>query len=101
MENADMPILDESYWLQKERGLVVYADNYCNYYIVETRSGYTVIQNWGGFTPMVGDWIMGDLNSWGTRQMYNYSSKYQITGNVKEYWLSWFTARDYIALQCR
>jgi hypothetical protein len=29
----DVRGFDEGYWLSKERGEVVYSDNYCNYYI--------------------------------------------------------------------
>jgi hypothetical protein len=37
--------IDESIWLQKERGVVVYSDFSCDYFVVETFNGYTIVQN--------------------------------------------------------
>jgi hypothetical protein len=92
--------VDENYWLQKDRGVVVYTDFSCNYYIVETRLGYSVIRNYGGLTPFSGDVLYGDLNRWGYTDIYNRRSGRIIYGDVKDYWLSWFNARDQVAYQC-
>ena len=38
---------DENYWLSQERGDVVYADDYCGYFVVETTYGYTILRSVG------------------------------------------------------
>ena len=93
--------IDENYWMQKERAVVAYSDFSCDYYIVQTNFGYSVIQNFSGITPFVGDVLYGDFSRWtGFSDMYNRSNKRIITGRVKEYWLSWFTARQIVANYC-
>lgn len=94
------PGLDESYWLRQERAVVVYNDFSCDFYIVETSRGYTVIQNYSGLVPFNGDVLYGDFSSWGYRSIYNRSSGYLIRGDVRDYWLSWFRARDIVGFQC-
>jgi hypothetical protein len=91
---------DEDYWLRQERGVVVYNDFSCDYYIVETNRGNNVIRNYSGLVPYTGDVLYGDFSSWGTRSIYNRSSGYLIRGDVRDYWLSWFRARDIVAYQC-
>jgi hypothetical protein len=96
---APVPI-DENYWLQKDRGVVVYTDFSCDYYIVETRAGYSVLKTTGGFVPYNGDVLYGDLNRWSYGEIYNRSTGRLIRAKVIEYWLSWFGARDIVVYQC-
>jgi hypothetical protein len=99
-QKEDLVPIDESYWLQKERGVVVYTDFSCDYYIVETQRGYTVIKSFGSFVPFNGDVLYGDLNRWGLSDIYNRSNQQIIRGQVKDYWLSWYSARDIVAYNC-
>jgi hypothetical protein len=92
--------IDENYWLQKEKGYVVYTDFSCDYYIVETQSGYSVIRSFGSPVPFSGDVLYGNFNRWGYIDFYNRSNRQIIRGQVKEYWLSWFAARDMVAYYC-
>lgn len=98
-EYVDPRETDEAYWLRQERGVVAYTDFYCDLYIVETSRGYTVLRSYGS-TPYVGDVMYGNFSSWGYRNFYNRSAGYIINGDVQEYWLSYFSARDYIAYNC-
>lgn len=98
-EYIDPQQLDEGYWLRQERGIVAYSDAYCNLYIVETYRGYTVVESYGA-TPYVGDVLYGNFSSWGYRNIYNRSAGYIVSGDIKEYWLSYFSARDYIDYNC-
>lgn len=98
-EYIDPREFDEDYWLRQERGVVAYTDFYCNLYIVETYRGYTVVES-NGSIPYVGDVVYGNFSSWGYRNFYNRSAGYLISGNVHEYWLSYFSARDYIEYNC-
>jgi len=95
-----IPSTNENYWLSKERGDVVYSDSYCNYYVVETNSGYTIIRAWGGYKPYEGSIVYGNLSNQGTRDMYNYSSGVIFTGTVTDYWLSYAEAQDAMDYYC-
>ena len=63
--------VDEGYWLSRERGEVVYSDSYCNYYIVETVNGYSILRSYGGYKPYQESIIYGDFSYTGTGDIYN------------------------------
>ena len=98
---ADLPTapIDESVWLQKERGVVVFADFDCNYFVIETRNGYTVAENWS-FRPYTGDVLYGDLSFYGLKNVYNRSRGALMAIDVEDYWLSYFAAQDRISWYC-
>ncbi|MFI5128641.1 MAG: hypothetical protein ACHQFX_01570 [Chitinophagales bacterium] len=93
-------IVSEDYWLSKERGEVVYSDSYCDYFVVETASGYTVIRSYSGYKPYEGSIVYGDLSFRGTADFYNRSSGVVFTGAVTDYWLSYFEAQDAVDFYC-
>lgn len=84
---------NEEYWLSKEMGEVVYSDSYCNYYVVETFYGYTIIRSYGGYKPYEGSIVYGNFSSAGTKDIYNRSSGIIFTGTVTDYWLSYTDAQ--------
>jgi hypothetical protein len=90
---------DTNYWLSKEYGVVVYADSYCPYYVLETRSGYTIVRS-NGYVPYEGDEIYGDLSRLGTRDMYNYTDDSIIRGEITDYWLTYGEAQYLIDNLC-
>jgi hypothetical protein len=91
---------DESYWLSRERGEVVYSDAYCNYYVVETFNGYTVVRTYGGYKPFEGSIVYGNFSASGTRDFYNRSTGVIYTGVVTDYWLSYNEAQDALDYYC-
>ena len=93
-------VSDEDYWLSRERGVVVYSDDYCPYYVVETPNGYTVIESASGYAPLEGSVIFGDLSRNGYMNLYNYSDDIIIRGNVAEYWLNYYDAQYMIDNLC-
>ncbi|HPG11786.1 MAG TPA: hypothetical protein PLU37_09665 [Chitinophagaceae bacterium] len=90
---------DESYWLSKEAGEVVYSDSYCNYYVVETYYGYTIIRS-TGYKPYEGSLVYGNFSNLGTREFYNRSSGFLFTGAVTDYWLSYTDAQYALDYYC-
>jgi hypothetical protein len=94
------PPVDESYWLRQERGLVVASDFSCDYFVVETPRGYSVLRNWGGSSPFPGSVIYGNLSNYGASQYYNRSEGYIFEADVREYWLSYYTAMDEAEWYC-
>lgn len=91
---------NENYWLSKERGEVVYSDSYCNYYVVETGSGYTLIRAYGSYKPYEGSIVYGDFSYSGTGDIYNRSTGVIFTGTVTDYWLTYYEAQDFVDYYC-
>ena len=85
---------NENYWLSKEKGQVVYSDSYCNYYVVQTGNGYTVVRSYGNYKPYEGNIVYGDFSYKGTADIYNRSTGVVFTGTVTDYWLTHNEALD-------
>lgn len=96
----NIPYNQEDYWLSKERGEVVYSDSYCNYYVVETYYGYTIIRAYGTYKPFEGSIVYGNFSSAGTRDIYNRSSGVVFTGTITDYWLSYTEAQYALDYYC-
>ena len=96
----DTGYVDESYWLSKERGEVVHSDPYCQYYVVETVYGYSVLRSFGGYKPYEGSVVYGNFSSVGTRDYYNRTTGLVYSAEVKEYWLTYLEAQDAIDYYC-
>ncbi|HSU28256.1 MAG TPA: hypothetical protein VLJ68_07740 [Chitinophagaceae bacterium] len=92
--------IDESYWLSQERGDVVYSDNNCSYFVVETNYGYTIIRSLGGYRPFEGSMIYGHFGNYGVKDFYNSSSGRIITGDVVEVDLSYSDAQYSLDYYC-
>ena len=91
---------DNSYWLSQEKGHVVYSNNSCGYYAVETSYGYTIIHNLDGLRTYSGDEMYGNFGAYGTRTFYNYTANVITSGNVVEYDLSYKDAQAAIDYYC-
>ena len=92
--------IDESYWLSKERGEVVLSDPYCQYFVIETNYGYSILRSYDGYKPQEGSSVYGDFSVYGTRDYYNRSNGVIYTGEVKEYGLTYYDAQDAINYYC-
>jgi len=92
--------IDEGYWLSQERGVVVYSSLNCNYYVVESYGGYSILRAGGGIMPYEGDVIYGDFSHWGYGTFYNRSAGILISGTVTDYWLNYFDAQNMIDSYC-
>ena len=97
---APLPPIDESVWLTKERGIVVSSDFSCDYFVIQTNRGYTVLRNWGGISPFSGSVIYGDLSNWGLKTLYNRSEGRLINADVRDYWMDYYQAMDQVQWSC-
>jgi hypothetical protein len=95
-----LPDNNENYWLSQERGEVVYSDSYCNYYVVETYNGYTIVRAWGNYKPYEGAMVYGNFSNGGPRDFYNRSSGVIFSGTVTDYWLDYYEAQDALDYYC-
>lgn len=90
----------ESYWLSKDRGEIVYSSGSCNYYVVQTNYGYTILRTYGSYKPYERSIVYGDFGYNGTRDFYNRSSGYVFTGTVTDYDLSYTQAQLALDYYC-
>lgn len=70
------------------KGEVVYKKDGCDYFIVETNMGYAILEWYGGNDPDVGDVLVGDFESYGTKDIYNVTTEAELQVWVEDYWLS-------------
>ena len=95
-----MPPVNEEAWLGKERGVVVSNAFTCDFFVVETAFGYSVLRSWGGFAPMPGSVVYGDLSRWGVSNFYVRSEGRIITADVRDFRLGYFQAMDALGWYC-
>ncbi|MCW3119514.1 MAG: hypothetical protein JWM28_3596 [Chitinophagaceae bacterium] len=91
---------DERYWLSQERGDVVYSSPDCDFYIVDTYNGYAVVQSWNGYRPFEGTVLYGNFSSDGTRDFYDRANGILISGDVRDYWLTYSAAQQALDYNC-
>lgn len=94
------PPVDEAYWLKQERAVVTYSSFNCDFYVVETAYGFSVLQSWGGFTPLRGSVLYGNFSRYGVQTFYNRSEGYLVQANVMDYWLTYWDAMDQADFEC-
>jgi hypothetical protein len=70
------------------KGVVVLYKSGCNYYIVETNMGYTILEWYGGNNPSRGDVLTGDFETYGMKDVYNLSANAETKVWVEDFWLS-------------
>lgn len=97
---TDYPYYDNQYWLSKERGEVVYSGTYCNYYVIQTNYGYTIVRMWGNYKPYENSIIYGDFSYTGTKDMYNYSGGIVFTGTITDTRLTYIEAQEVLNYYC-
>ena len=72
--------------LSADKGEVVYEKN--DYYIVDIGYSYTLIEWYGGCLPSEGDILVGNLKSYGFKDIYNVSKEREMRAYIEDYLLS-------------
>jgi hypothetical protein len=71
-----------------KKGVVVYNKSGCNSrYVVETNMGYAILEWYGGNNPTEGDVIVGDIDSYGFKDLYNVTQDASMRVYVEDYML--------------
>lgn len=82
------------------KGVVVY-DKGCNSrMIIETTQGYVLAEWYGGSTPSKGDVIVGDLNSYGMKEVFIYNRDSDLKIWIDDYGLSRARVVEKLADKC-
>lgn len=70
------------------KGSVVAHPSGCDYFIVETATGYALLEWFGGNDPSVGDVIVGPYEGYGMQHVYNVTRNSETQVWVEDYMLS-------------
>jgi hypothetical protein len=70
---------------QAEQGVVVWTGGCSSRYVVETPAGYVLLEWFGGHDPFKGERLVGELNSYGMKDLYVLPS-----GNSTRAWIDDF-----------
>lgn len=70
------------------KGVVVYYKSGCDYYIVETPMGYSLLEWYGGNDPNEGDVLTGQFETYGMKEIYNITADSETNVWVEDFWLS-------------
>jgi hypothetical protein len=82
------------------RGEVVHRISGCDYLVVETRTGYAVLEWFGGNDPDKGDMIVGNFESFGFKDVLNETSEAAIHIWVEDFALSKASALEKLVELC-
>lgn len=52
------------------KGIVVYKSSSCDWFIVNTNSGFIVMESYSGYFDE-GDYVIGDIESYGFKNLFN------------------------------
>jgi len=55
------------------KGIVVYKDYNCNYFLLKISSDYVILEWYGGSEFEAGDILIGNIDSYGFKNIYNNS----------------------------
>jgi len=72
---------------EAKKGVVALNRSGCDYYIVETVLGYSLLEWYGGNNPDKGDVIVGDIESYGMKDIFNITDDREGRVWVEDYWL--------------
>ncbi len=71
-----------------KKAVVVYNKSGCkSRYVVETNMGYAILEWYGGNDPTEGDDIVGDIYSYGFKDLYNFTRDTSMRVYVEDYML--------------
>ncbi|RMG27942.1 MAG: hypothetical protein D6732_19635 [Methanobacteriota archaeon] len=81
-------------------GIVVFSLDTCGYYIVQSEMGMSVLEWFGGVTPVKGDTLIGDFNTYGFVDLYDISQSSSTRAWVEEFMLSKSEALERMMEKC-
>jgi len=71
--------------LLAEKGEVIFEKG--DHYVIDTRTGYAVAEWYGGGIPSEGNQVIGNLSSYGFKDIYNTSTEMEIRMYIEDYML--------------
>lgn len=74
--------------VQAATGTVVYTHGDCDYFIAESWMGFALLEWYGGPKPTEGDILVGNFESFGKTELYNFTQDSDFTVWVEDFWLN-------------
>ena len=71
-----------------DKAVIVLYRSGCDYFIAKGRSGFYLLEWYGGYDPSEGDLIFGAIDSYGFHEAYYPSLDTEGNIYVEDYWLS-------------
>ena len=81
-------------------GTVAYKQGGCDYFVVETATGFDVLEWYGGFDPDKGDVLVGKFHEYGMKDIYDQTSDSDLQVWVEDYDLSKDDALEKMVDKC-
>ena len=85
---------------EADSGTVVYKQGGCDYFVVETSSGFDVLEWYGGYDPDKGDLLVGKFHEYGMKEIYDQTSDSSLKIWVEDYDLSKESALEKMVDEC-
>ena len=82
-------------------GPVVYKKSGCDYFIVETPTGFCLLEWFGGSDPDIGDVLVGEFESYGMKTIHNATKGQAFKVWVEDFQLSKTRAIEKYSEKCR
>lgn len=82
------------------RGEVSHRISGCDYFLVETRSGYDLLEWYGGHDPDKGDIIVGNYESYGFHDVLNETADESLNVYTEDFQLSKTSALEKLTEHC-
>jgi hypothetical protein len=86
--------------LSATAGRVVYRESGCDYFVVETSGGHSLVEWFGGSFPEVGDILRGDFQHFGFTDVYNETRRADMHIWIDDYWLSESSVAEKFRWKC-
>jgi hypothetical protein len=83
------------------KGMVTHRISGCDYFLVETKSEYDLLEWYGGHDPDKGDVLIGNYESYGFHDIYDGTTDRQLRVWTEDYALSKGDALDKPFDQCK
>jgi len=84
-----------------ESGVVVFYKSGCDYYIVSTNQGFSLLEWYGGDDPMEGDTLTGNMMAYGMQSLVNQRTENETQAWVEDFLLNQYTVLQSYQEQCR
>ena len=86
--------------LWADKGEVVKTISGCDYFLVETENGYSLLETVGADTPDKDDEVVGTLNEYGSCDIYDITTDSEISVYVDDFYLTEEDALDQLVENC-
>jgi hypothetical protein len=81
-------------------GTVSHRISGCDYFLVQTRGGYDLLEWYGGYDPDKGDVLIGRYEEYGFHDVLDDTADETVNVYTEEYWLSKTDALEHLTDKC-